>query len=355
MEAIELKDLTDEQFSLYLNLLIEIRNKFQEGSLLADDDWSEYQVDYLKINNAEEFKAGRLKNIEERKNFSLKEFVFFENEKPVAWIAFKRVTTDRYEFIFESEFESLPKALTEALLITVRKYLSGAGIDQITFWTHDDRKKDSFKNAGMEIYLETINSKLYKKDIDFGLLEKIVNENKAAENYELRLLHEFPEELYDEFVEIMHEVNIESRLFDPRGSDYKGFTRETLMKMIEQDKEDGDPMYMYVLFDNENNKDKIAAFCRVYIEKDSGNYFIQHCGGLTGVGKNYRGNGFAKYLKAKMYLKILEDYPDFEYAKTDTYPWNKYMYKINEEMGFKPSEIGISFGFTKEFLENHLK
>ena len=52
-----------------------------------------------------------------------------------------------------------------------------------------------------------------------------------------------------------------------------------------------------------------------------------------------------------MYLKIQEDYPDFEQIFTDTYPWNKYMYRINEEFGFKPFQKGYTFRFTKEYLE----
>jgi hypothetical protein len=351
MKWIEIKNLTDRQFAVYLKMLIEIRNKFQEGSLIADNDWSEYQIDYLKINlSAVEFKKDKLKKITERKKYSLKEFVIFESDEPVAWVALKRVSNERYEFICDSIYSEFPESLFKAITEILNEYLSEEGIDKIDFWTHDERKKETFKNAGMKITMETLLSKLNRRDIDFENLKKIIEKNTSAENYELKLLHEFPEELHTEFIAIMDDVNRESQLFNPQKREYKEFTKERLIKMINQDKEDGDPMYMYVLFD----RDKIAAFCRVYIEKDSKNYFIQHCGGLTGVGKNYRGKGFAKYLKAKIYLKINEDYPDFEYALTDTYPWNKYMFRINEEFGFKPFEKGMTFGFTKEYLEKLL-
>ena len=164
-------------------------------------------------------------------------------------------------------------------------------------------------------------------------------------------MNEFPVELYDEFSEIMNEIYQESVALSPNKFVLKTFTKERLINMIKEDKEEGDPMYMYVISDN----NKIAAFCRVYVKKDYGKYFVQHCGGLTGVGKNYRGKGFAKYLKAKMYLKINEDYPDFKYALTDTRPWNKYMYRINEEFGFKPFERSLTFKFTKEIIMNYFK
>ena len=352
MKAIELKNLTDKQIEMYLNLLREIRKKFQEGSMIADNDWSEYQIDYSGINfSPEEFKKDRLKINEDRKNFSLREFIFFQNEKPVGWIALKRVFGERYEFICDSLYEKFPENIFDVIRETASAYLKGAGIDSIFFWTHDERKKETFKNEGFEISNETFQSKLFRKDMDIQKLKDIVSDNKFVKNYELKLLHEFPEELLDEFTEIMDDVHKESQLFNPVKTEHKEYTKERLLRMISSDKEYGGPMYMYVLLD----KNKIAAFCRVYIERDSANYIIQHCGGLTGVGKNYRGKGFAKYLKAKMYLKIIEDYPDFEYAKTDTYPWNKYMYKINEEMGFRATEKGLTFKFTKEFLENYLR
>ncbi len=56
-----------------------------------------------------------------------------------------------------------------------------------------------------------------------------------------------------------------------------------------------------------------------------------------------------------MYLKIREDYPNFRHALTDTYPWNKYMFKINEELGFKILCEGCIFKFTKENLDKILK
>ncbi len=82
---------------------------------------------------------------------------------------------------------------------------------------------------------------------------------------------------------------------------------------------------------------------------------IDHRGGLTAVGRNYRGEGIAKFLKANMYLKMLELYTDFEYIITDTYPWNKYMYKINEDMGFRPHKKICKFRFSKEFFEELLR
>jgi hypothetical protein len=53
-------------------------------------------------------------------------------------------------------------------------------------------------------------------------------------------------------------------------------------------------------------------------------------------------------------LKMLKENKDFKYVTTDTSPWNKYMFRINEEFGFKKHRTGCSFKLTKELLNNYL-
>ncbi len=73
------------------------------------------------------------------------------------------------------------------------------------------------------------------------------------------------------------------------------------------------------------------------------------------MARAHRGKGFAGYLKAKMYLKLLEENSDFTNIETDTMSWNTYMYRINEEFGFKPLKYGCEFKLTKDFVESYLE
>ena len=108
-------------------------------------------------------------------------------------------------------------------------------------------------------------------------------------------------------------------------------------------------MFVYMLMDDDN----IAAFCSLFIRVEN-KHMVDQAGGLTTVGRNYRGQNLARFLKAKMYLKMLDEYPDFEFIRTDTYPWNKHMYRINEEMGFKPYEKYTEMKFKKSQIEKFL-
>ncbi|MEO8209736.1 MAG: hypothetical protein ABI840_04180 [bacterium] len=200
---------------------------------------------------------------------------------------------------------------------------------------------------GAEIYSESLISKLLKKDIDFLQLAKITESNNYINNYELKLFREIPEEIHHNYLDCEKEASIGINEFRPIKRKASEYTMNDLLTRILNMKNVNEIFYMYVIFD----KEEIAALCSVSIFMIDKKPFIEHTGNLTFVRKNYRGKNFAKYLKAKMYLKILEDHPDFELILTDTYPWNKYMYKINEELGFKPYQKGYKFKFTKEFLE----
>jgi len=178
-------------------------------------------------------------------------------------------------------------------------------------------------------------------------------------------------------------------------------SKEELIRKLKWDKGPEDKMFVYMLMDNEN----IAAFCSLFIRVENkhmvdqagglttvgrnyrgknlakylkakmylkmleeypdfefirtdtypwNKHMVDQAGGLTTVGRNYRGKNLAKYLKAKMYLKMLEEYPDFEFIRTDTYPWNRHMYRINEEMGFKPYEKYTEMKFKKSQIEQYL-
>jgi len=140
----------------------------------------------------------------------------------------------------------------------------------------------------------------------------------------------------------MNFYNPEKRIISKR-------SKESLLTKLKYDKGPKDRMYMYMLFDGDN----IAAFSSLYIREENKN-IIDHGGGLTTVSRNYRGQNLARFLKAKLYLKMLDEFPHFDYIKTDTYPWNKYMYRINEEMGFKPFKEYSEFKISKATLENSI-
>ncbi|MBK8550726.1 MAG: GNAT family N-acetyltransferase [Ignavibacteria bacterium] len=352
MKAIELNNLNDNQFLLYMEVITEIRKKYAEKEYVLDYDWNEYRDYYFRDNtDPKEFKERRLNVIKDGGKNSLSEFIFFDDDNPVSFIACKKLSGDRCEFIYDSVYSEAPDTLLKEIYKILELYLEKIKIESISYLANRKSDRVSFENAGFKIDYDVFNSKLLRKDIDFENLKRIVECNEHVKDFDLKLYRDVPEDISNVYVDFMNDALPAKDFFNPVKQEFEKYTKEDFLSRIRNDREDGDPMYLYVLFD----KDNIAAHCKVYLEIEDEKFFIQHCGALTGVAEKYRGKGFGKYLKAKMYLKIAEDHPDFSHAITDTYPWNKYMYKINEELGFKVYNEGCIFRFTKSDLEGLLK
>jgi GNAT superfamily N-acetyltransferase len=331
-----------------MNLITNIRNKYKENSFVLDYDWNEYR-DYFfrEYSDYREFKESRIRIIENSSKVYLNEYILFKEENPVAFIAYKRLSGNRYEFIFDTEFTELTDDVCKMIFKVLISFFENTDAKQICYLANKSSDIEVFNKYGIEIIENIVTSKLLKKDMDFEKLKSIVNANEYAKSLDLKLFRKIPEDIFERYIDYMNDVLKAKEHHNPDREEFTKYRKENLLRSIRIDEEDGDPMYMFMLFD----KESIAGSCKVYIEREDDGVFIQHCGGLTGVAENYRGKGLAKYLKASMYMKISEDYPGFRHAITDTYPWNTYMYRINEELGFRIFNEGIIFKFTKSNLE----
>ncbi|MCB0728593.1 MAG: hypothetical protein KDD00_14115 [Ignavibacteriae bacterium] len=326
MKIIDAKDLTDEQWkSVALMeefLKTEIYPQFNDGE---DFDWENVKNKVMK--------CLRISEISFANNY-----YFFDKDTAKAVLeAFERKGI--LYFMYDYYGLTVPVEITEMIFEKVRSVMKEKNYDQAKFHTFEERLYRPALETDAEIYEESVTSRLLKKDIDFEELKKIAEGNKSANNFELKLYNCIPEDLYERYVDYINEIYEDANEFHPKKEKPKKFTMSDLIARVEDMKDDNSPYYLYVLFDGKN----IAAFCAVFVDKIDGINMIEHRGGFTTAGRNYRGLGLAKFLKAKMYLKINEDFPDFEYILTDTFPWNKYMFSINEEFGFKPFKKGYTF------------
>lgn len=346
MKAVELKKLSGAQWDSYGNLVIDIRRKFGENCLLDDGDWHEFR-DFYPVENIEleKFKTKRLGILEERKSQFLNEYVVLNEDAAVAWTAHK-IYEDRCEFLFDTIYDDIPVEMIKAILNAGRDFIKKSGKDVLHHWTHDQRKAAVFAEIGVEPSWNGFKSRLSKSDMNVNYWKELV-ESKNADNLRLVFCNEIPEESYKNYVDFLNEIILDKEMYNPDNPVPTKATIEGLIRKIELNREDIDPFYIYLLYDGS----EIAAVCSLYVEQSDKIPILNHNGGLTAVSRKHRGKNLAKYLKAKMYLKVLEDYSDIEYILTDTYPWNKYMYRINEELGFKPYRNESNYEFSKEHLE----
>lgn len=332
MKLISFDKFNDEHWREYANLLNEINRKHYPDESEDDILWETRKSEVLNL--TELLKADLAMH-----------YLLVNDEKAAGWYARRLIGGDAY-----FNFDILNEEATDEALVTIfdnlHEFLKFAGKEIAFTDTCNRRICDALIKYGAEEIDKMIYSKLGRDKIDRNLLEKIIDEVNRNNKLKPEFFDDVNEDLFDRYYEVYNEARIAMNAFNPHRKKVTKRTKENLRTKLKFDKGPEDKMFMYMLFDG----DAIAAFSSFYVRKENPKV-IDHSGGLTAVSGKYRGNGYAKFLKAKLYIKILDEYPDFDYIRTDTYPWNKYMYKINEEMGFKPFKEFTEFRISKYKLK----
>lgn len=327
---------------------------------LNDSEWAKYYTLHEKIKGAQhiditasgskiaEFRKKRLCDYELNKDRLQDEKVIFDGDTAIGWLAY-RLDRQGSSFSFNTIYSPIPEDFIKLILKTVYDFINENGEDASYFWTFDKQRIEAMKNISAPVFEEMMISRISRSEMDIKFYNEIVNKTNI-EGYKLIFLNNVPEELLDKYVQLRNEISEDMAELKPVKHLNKKWTRRDIIRLAETDKLEGSQMWMYMLLDE---KDEIAAFCSLYVENDNPD-IIRQSGGLTAVARCHRGKGFAAFLKAKMYLKLLEENKDFKYVETDTMPWNTYMYRINERFGFKPHSYGSEFRLTKEYIKEYL-
>jgi len=326
---------------------------------MSDDHWMLYErqcyengksnfTEAISEHSWKKLKEARLSDLECLKEDFLECFLLLENERAAGWIGLRLIGRDA-EFDFDLLYDKAPDQIMESVFKIVLKYITKRDKQEIYCTSKDTAINDNLVNSGAEVLDCKIYSRLYKSDVDERELMKITESVSGKINYRLVMYETIPEEILDRYLKIYNDARTDMNKFNPDKKIIEPRSKQELLRKLKWDKGPEDKMYMFMLMDNEN----IAAFSSLYIRNEN-RHIIDHAGGLTTVGRNYRGQSLAKFLKAKLYLKLLKENPEFEFIRTDTYPWNKHMYRINEEMGFKPYEKYTEMKIQRSQIEKLL-
>jgi len=131
---------------------------------------------------------------------------------------------------------------------------------------------------------------------------------------------------------------------DPIADDYN-LTPVEIRKYDEENKKNNRINYSYLLFDD---KEQMVAMSNVTIDMNNPRSIYQF---MTGVRQDHRGRQLGKWLKAVMYKKLVNDFPDLKEIRTDTSPKNKYMDGINKDMGYEFSFSARDYLIKKSDLK----
>ncbi len=294
------------------------------------------------------YKKSRYDDLELNKDLNQNEKVIFDNDTAIGWLVY-RIDRGGSSFAFNTVHEPVPSDFMNLILKIIYEFICERNENSSNFWTYDAAKIDAMKSISAPVFEEMMISRISRNDMDKAFYNQIIKQTDIS-GYELRFYNNVPEELLDKYVQLRNEISEDMANLKPVKHLNKKWSKNDFTRSAEIDKLQGATMNMHMLLDEAG---EIAAFCSLYTDEDKPE-IIRQSGGLTAVARDHRGKGFASYLKAKMYLKLLEENRDFKFVETDTMPWNTYMYRINERFGFKPFEYGFDFKLTKEFLKNYL-
>lgn len=303
-----------------------------------------YPVRYDPRKSAEKFREEILEN---SADLTLHDnYLVYDADRPAAWFDIAAYEKELY-FAMDVLDDLVADSILRELFVLLYDTMKKTGLEYAVNYMFRDSLITAFKSAGAAINEEMLISRLEKKDMNESFYKEIVTNNKLNK-WRLEYFTDIPAEHIDRFIDLSQTAINDISRINPYNVKMYPFTYEDWKRSI---KKFGSIVTVSLLFDNDDN---IAGFTTVLSYPGSLNT-IQHNGGLTAVAQKYRGLGIARYLKANLYLKLLNENKDFKYITTDTMPWNKYMYRINEEFGFKPHKRGCSFKVTQDFLELHLE
>ena len=334
-KAILLNDLSPDELESHFEMVQRVQKIYNPGSFEPDETPEDWKKEWDKLYDA-------------YKSKSFEQYSIFIDDVSAGWVGFM-LDSRSASFNFNFDGDSISQLLLRVMLGKVHEYMLKYDIKEIYHWTFESRNIAALKGIGAEIHEEMINTKILRNEMNSEFYNNIIS-NTDISGYNLLFYEELPDELYDNFTLLMYDILDDYRSLNPVKQQRKRMEKEDWKLRDNSEKLTGAKMQMYALLTPGN---EIAAYCSLYIDKDN-KETIRHSGGFTAVARNHRGKGFAKFLKAKMYLKLLEENKDFIDVETDTMPWNTYMYRINEEFGFKPVKYGYDFKLTREFIKNYL-
>ncbi len=333
VETISLTELSNDLWQKYFVMIQEVRRKY-------------YPVTYNPDNTPAKLKDEWYKYYDAYREKSFEQYAIFRNNAAEGWVG-TLLDSRSASFNFEANFDEVPAELVKIILEKVYEYMLKHDLKDIYHWTFEKRKIAALKGINAPIYEKMINTIIHRNEMNTDFYNGIVSGTDIS-GYTLMFCEDLPEELYDNFTVLMYDILEDYRSLNPVKKYNRRMEKADWQLRDKSEKLSGSKMQMYMLMTPEN---EIAAYCSLYVDsynKDT----IRHSGGFTAVARAHRGRGFAAYLKAKMYLKLLAENPDFTNIETDTMPWNIHMYRINERFGFKPFKYGYEFKLTKEFIKN---
>ena len=318
------RNFDDRLWQKYYNLLEILHQRYK--ATLASQDWLE-----LKSRTLSYYKTNR----------HYRQALVLGDDSPIIWADFRVHNPGRPEqslvIAFHGVFERMPIEIEMLILDWYIQEIEKHGANEVygTFFNeHLERCARSWggqqlsKQDQYYLYRETANHPTLKK-----WLETIPSRNPGLK---LEFFEEVPDRFLPEFVNLLDRY-LNDMPKEEGGSMPFHYGEKEFREHRQWRRENSCALSGYILLDSGRN---IVGISKVLVNRNMPRYVRQL---MTGVNRDYRGRGLAKWLKAAAFYKIGEEFPENEALITEMRAVNRPILKINEQMGYILERTGREY------------
>jgi GNAT superfamily N-acetyltransferase len=213
----------------------------------------------------------------------------------------------------------------------------------------NDNGKAFLKRIGAQMALSSVDNRLNLEEVDWKMVEKWEKDGRERNpDVKIDCYLTIPDTIIEEFCNIYTEVTNQQPLgeLDVGAIIFTPESYRNLEKMF------ADLKRTWITLVTTEPTGKISGLTEIRYNPNR-EIFISQL--MTGVKQEYRGRGLGKWLKAKMMLKIRDEFPQVKIITTGNANSNAPMLSINDRLGFKVYKETESAQITSEKLAQYLE
>jgi len=328
-------DFTDKLWKMYFDVVMSIKKKYRLPA---------------SATNWEEFKKRILTYLEKEKD--CRRYAVLDNGRQVGWIDIMgqnmRTENQRVYAGFNADFDKIPEEISKLAAGRIAEYMEDYNCSKVFSTVHDKRLETVVRSWNGEQLSQFNEYVLYRDKADMARLKKWMDEIPLRhKDLSIKFYEEIPDEYLESFARLL-----EATLYDMPEEREGGMNFHVDVKELKDQsrwrKENQMPTYKHLIF---NESGEIVGLTIAEVSLSNPRTALQF---MTGIKGEYRGRGLSKWLKAAMFFKLGELFPENRKVITWMRAVNEPIQHINKLMGYVLESQGYEFKITKPELEKYL-
>lgn len=322
---------TDQHWQQYYDMLAELRQRYKSN--FSASSWQSLKERVISYAQVEKGYA---------------RIAILEDNKIVGWINMRLHGADTPEeavyLAFDALYDEIPDALTDLIGVKTGNWLDRHAGSVVFCMSHDFRTTaaaERWKAEKLGRFDEyVLNQTSANTDAMGQWVNSIPETNRGIR---IQFFEEVPDQHLATYVDMFNQFILDMPLEGDSGTPFH-MDIEEQKKIRKWCRENRVMDPGYLMFDS---NDDMIGFTAVSVNLDNPADIFQM---MTGVLSEYRGRGLAKWLKAVMFFKIGEMFPDNQKITTIMRAVNEPIQHLNALMGFTLQREGFELKIPRQGL-----